>query len=80
MTPSMSRKGNCYGNAPMESFWDTLKNELVHHRWYATREHARREITEYIELFYTRQRRYSRLGNHSPAAFAQQWAHQQPAA
>jgi transposase InsO family protein len=80
LTPSMSRKGNCYDNAPMESFWGTLKNELVHHRRYTTREQARREITEYIELFYNRQRRHSRLGNRSPAAFAQQWARQQSAA
>jgi transposase InsO family protein len=74
MTASMSRKGNCYDNAPMESFWGTLKNELVHHRRYETREQARREISEYIELFYNRQRRHSRLGNRSPAAFALQWA------
>ena len=77
---SMSRRGNCYDNAPMESFWGTLKNELVHHRRYATREQARQEIWEYIELFYNRQRRHSRLGNCSPATFAQQWARQQPAA
>ena len=80
LIPSMSRKGNCYGNAPMESFWGTLKNELVHHRRYETREQARCEITEYIELFYNRQQRHSRLGNCSPAAFAQQWARQQSAA
>ena len=72
MKPSMSRKGNCYDNAPMESFWATLKNELVHHRRYRTREEARGEITEYIELFYNRQRRHSKLGNLSPAVFAQQ--------
>lgn len=80
LSVSMSRRGNCYDNAPMESFWGTLKNELVHHRRYATREQARREITEYIELFYNRQRRHSRLGNRSPVAFAQHWARQQPAA
>lgn len=80
MHASMSRRGNCYDNAPMESFWGTLKNELVHHRHYDTREQARREITEYIELFYNRQRRHSRLGNLSPAAFAQQWYRQQSAA
>ncbi len=80
MTASMSRKGNCYDNAPMESFWGTLKNELVHHRRYETRAQARREISEYIELFYNRQRRHSRLGNCSPTAFAQQWARQHPAA
>ena len=72
MTASMSRRGNCYDNAPMESFWGTLKNELVHHRRYQTREQARREISEYIEIFYNRQRRHSRLGNRSPAAFALQ--------
>ena len=76
MTVSMSRKGNCYDTAPMERFWGTLKNELVHHQRYHTREQARREITEYIEIFYNRQRRHSRLGNLSPAAFAQQWARQ----
>jgi transposase InsO family protein len=80
LVPSMSRKGNCYDNAPMESFWGTLKNELVHHRRYATRAQARHEIAEYIELLYNRQRRHSRLGNLSPVAFAQQWARQQPAA
>jgi len=80
MHASMSRRGNCYDNAPMESFWGTLKTELVHHRHYATRAHAIREITEYIEIFYNRQRRHSRLGNLSPAAFVQQWCRQQPAA
>ena len=66
---SMSRKGNCYDNAPMESFWGTLKNELVFHRRYATREEAIREITEYIEIFYNRERRQKRLGYLSPAAY-----------
>jgi transposase InsO family protein len=80
MHASMSRRGNCYDNAPMESFWGTLKNELVHHRRYETREQARREITEYIEIFYNRQRRQSRLGYLSPAAFAQQFYRQQQAA
>jgi transposase InsO family protein len=72
MQASMSRRGNCYDNAPMESFWGTLKNELVHHRRYETRAEAIQEITEYIEIFYNRQRRHSKLGNLSPAAFAQQ--------
>ena len=49
MRVSMSRKGDCYDNAPMESFWGTLKNELVHHSHYKTRQEAIREITEYIE-------------------------------
>ncbi len=63
----MSRRGNCYDNAPVESFWGTLKNELVHHRRYETREDAAREIIEYIDLFYNRQRRQARLGYLSPA-------------
>lgn len=80
MKASMSRKGNCYDNAPMESFWGTLKNELVHHRRYDTRAQAVAEITEYIEIFYNRQRRHSRLGNLSPAAFTQKFYRQQQAA
>jgi putative transposase len=77
---SMSRKGNCYDNAPVESFWGTLKTELVHHRQYATRAEAIREISEYIDLFYNRQRRQARLGYLSPAAFTQQFARQKAAA
>lgn len=73
MKPSMSRKGNCYDNAPMESFWGTLKNELVYHQRYATREQAIREITEYIEIFYNRQRRQKRLGYLSPTAYKRQF-------
>jgi putative transposase len=60
--------------------WGTLNNELVHHRRYETREQARREITEYIEVCYNRQRRHSRLGNRAPAALAQPWARQQSTA
>ena len=73
MKASMSRKGNCYDNAPMESFWGTLKNELVYHQRYATRNQAIREITEYIEVFYNRQRIQARLGYLSPAAYEQQY-------
>jgi hypothetical protein len=67
------RTGNCFDNAPMESFWGTLKQELVHHRHYATRQQAMRDITEYIEIFYNRQRRQERLGFLSPAAYAQKF-------
>lgn len=77
---SMSRKGNCYDNAPVESFWGTLKTELVHHRRYQTRSEAVREVTQYIDLFYNRQRRQARLGYLSPAAFTQQFMRQQRAA
>jgi len=80
MRVSMSRKGNCYDNAPMESFWGTLKNELIHHRRYKTREEAIREITEYIEVFYNRQRRQARLGYLSPAVYERQFYARQVAA
>lgn len=73
MQASMSRKGNCYDNAPMESFWGTLKQELVHHRRYRTRQNAIQDITEYIEVFYNRQRRQATLGFLSPAVYAQQY-------
>jgi putative transposase len=71
MKASMSRKGNCYDNAPMESFWGTLKSELVHHRRYRNRQEAIQEISEYIEVFYNRQRRQARLGYLSPVAYEQ---------
>jgi putative transposase len=73
MKASMSRKGNCYDNAPMESFWGTLKSELVHHRRYISRQEAIQEITEYIEIFYNRQRKQKRLGYLSPAAYEKQF-------
>jgi putative transposase len=63
---SMSRRANCYDNAPMESFFHTLKTELVHHQHYATREDARRDIFAYIEGFYNRTRRHSAIGYLSP--------------
>ena len=69
IVPSMSRKGNCYDNAPMESWFGTLKSELVNHRHYRTRQEAIREIVEYIEVFYNRQRRHAKLGNISPAEY-----------
>jgi transposase InsO family protein len=71
LVASMSRKGSCYDNAPIESFWGSLKNERVHHRKYATRAEAESSIREYIEIFYNRQRRQKRLGNLAPAVFAQ---------
>lgn len=80
MVPSMSRKGDCWDNAPMESFWGTLKNELVHHRRYRTRAQAIQEITEYIEIFYNRQRKQARLGYLSPAAFTKHFYEKQLAA
>lgn len=70
ITCSMSRKGNCWDNAPMESFFATLKKELVHHEEYKTRTAARHSLFEYIEVFYNRVRRHSALGYQSPTQFA----------
>src|SRR3990170_5389437 len=67
-----ARKGNCYDNAPMESFWGAIKNEQIHHCRYATRQEAIQDVTEYIEIFYNRQRRQARLRFLSPASF-EQW-------
>ena len=69
LRPSMSRKGNCWDNACVESFFGTLKRELVYQRRYATREEARQDIFEYIEVFYNRKRRHSTLGYDSPAEY-----------
>jgi putative transposase len=66
---SMSRTGDCYDNAVMESFWGTLKTELIYHEKYATQEQAKRSIFEYIEVFYNRTRLHSSLGYKSPEAF-----------
>ncbi len=66
---SMSRRANCWDNAPMESFFASLKKELVHGENYATREEARSSLFEYIEVFFNRVRRHSSLGYQSPAAY-----------
>jgi putative transposase len=72
ITCSMSRRANCWDNAPMESFFASLKKELTHHEDYATRAQARASIVEYLEIFYNRQRRHSALGYQSPLAFEEQ--------
>lgn len=69
---SMSRKGNCYDNAPVESFFSSLKNELVHHRQFQNQAEARYAIAEYIEVFYNRQRLHQALGYRSPEEFERQ--------
>ena len=66
---SMSRKGNCYDNAPVESFFSTLKNEWTWHHTFQDREHARAALFDYIELFYNRQRRHAALNYHSPVQY-----------
>jgi putative transposase len=69
VTPSMSRRANCYDNAVMEAFWSTLKNELVHRYTFATRAEARAAIFDYVEVFYNRTRLHSALGYKSPLAY-----------
>jgi len=68
---SMSGVGQCWDNAPMESFFASLKKELIHHEDYATRAEARASIFEYIEVFYNTQRLHSSLGYVTPAAYEQ---------
>ena len=69
---SMSRKGNCYDNAAMESFWSTLKHELIYRRHFKTRAEARQAIFDFIEVFYNRRRLHSSLGYRSPIDFENQ--------
>lgn len=73
MTCSMSRKGNCWDNAPTESFFNSLKNERVHGTRYTTRAQAVADLFDYIEVFYNRSRRHSTLGYRSPVQFLQDW-------
>ncbi len=68
----MSRKGNCYDNAFIESFWSSLKYEVVYHQRFATFEQARAAIFNYIETFYNRTRLHSSLAYRSPITFESQ--------
>ena len=72
VTASMSRRGNCYDNAAMESFWSTLKEELVSRRSFASRAEAAGAIFDYVETFYNRERLHSALGFMSPVEFEKQ--------
>jgi transposase InsO family protein len=78
MVCSMSRKGNCWDNAPTESFFNSLKNERVHGTRYTTRAAAIADLFEYIEVFYNRSRRHSTLKGRSPTQFLQNWINAQP--
>ena len=69
VTPSMSRRGNCYDNAAMESFWSTLKEELVHRTHFESRAQASSALFDYIEIFYNRERLHGALGFISPVEF-----------
>jgi transposase InsO family protein len=71
ITCSMSRRGDCWDKAPMESFFASLKKELVHHEDYQTRAEARVSVCAYIEVFYNRVRRHSALGYQSPVEYEQ---------
>ncbi|WP_353250933.1 IS3 family transposase [Salinisphaera sp. T31B1] len=71
LEPSMSRRGNCWDNAVVESFFSSLKKERIKKRVYKTRDLARADIFDYIEAFYNRTRRHSHLGGISPEAFEQ---------
>lgn len=71
LQPSMSRRGNCWDNAVVESFFSSLKKERIKKRVYKTRDLARADIFDYIEVFYNRTRRHSHLGGVSPEAFEQ---------
>jgi putative transposase len=75
---SMSRKGNCYDNAPVESFFASFKRELVHRRSFATHQEARSAVFEWIAVWYNRKRRHSTLGYLSPEQFEQQFSSQSP--
>jgi putative transposase len=72
VVPSMSRRGNCYDNALMESFWSSLKRELVHRTHFSTRAQARAAVFDWIEIFYNRERLHSALGYQSPVDFETQ--------
>ena len=73
MRCSMSRKGNCWVNAPMESFFNSLKNERVFHERYSTRDAARLDLFEYIEGFYNRRRRHSSISYRTPTQQYEAW-------
>jgi transposase InsO family protein len=73
MTASMSRKGNCWDNAPTESFFNSLKNERVHGARYETRAQAEADLFEYIAVFYNRRRRHSTRDYSSPHQFLMDW-------
>jgi transposase InsO family protein len=76
---SMSRKGNCWDNAPTESWFNSFKNERVHGRRFATRTEMRAASFDFIEVFYNRKRMHSTLGYKSPAQFLRDWLSSQHA-
>lgn len=79
ITPSMSRRGNCYDNAVSESVFATLKKELVYRQTYRTHEEAKASLFEYIEVFYNRERLHSTIGYVSPVEYEETWSEQHKA-
>ena len=75
LKPSMSRRGNCWDNAVAESFFSSLKKERVRRRIYRTRDEAREDLFDYIEMFYNPKRRHSYVGGVSPEAFERAYSH-----
>ncbi len=76
----MSRRANCWDNALAESFFKTMKTEMVYHHQFATRQQARLAIFEYIEIFYNRERRHSKLGYLTPCQYEERLYNQAVAA
>ncbi len=77
MKQSMSRKGNCWDNAPVESWFASLKKEQVYLQHFKTRAQARSTIFDYIEVFYNKVRRHSKINNMLPADFERKWTMEQ---
>jgi transposase InsO family protein len=73
MVTYMSRKGNCWDKAPMESFFGSIKTESLHHYRFSSREEAKLVVFEYIEVLYSRIRRHSKINNTAPATYAAQF-------
>ncbi|WP_159089750.1 IS3 family transposase, partial [Xanthomonas fragariae] len=71
---SMSRRGNCHDNAPVESFFGLLKRERIRRRTYSTKDAARAEVFDYIEMFYNPNRRHGSTGDLSPVEFERRYA------
>ena len=76
----MSRKGDCWDNAPAESFFKTLKTEMVYHQEFKSKQEAKLAIFEFIEVWYNRKRRHSSLGYLSPQAFEEKLQNEKKAA
>lgn len=77
---SMSRKGNCWDNAVAESFFHTVKTQLIHHRKFQTVQETEQALFNYIEVYYNRRRKHSTNGQKSPAQYEQEWRNEKEVA